>query len=108
MKMAANKDDLKQVFVTGGGDLEQVVYHTTYSDPKDSEYGFAVAITRPYGAGHRRRVAMRWCDEPGRPLGFPQSSARAVWFEVPDWMEEAVLQAAAQQLAKEIDRDETK
>ncbi len=100
--MPKHRDDLTQVFVTGSGTLESVVYHTQYDDPKGGEYGFAVAITRPYGPGHKRRVAMRWCDEPGRPLGFPQSSARAVWFEVPDWMEEAVLTAVAKQTTKEI------
>ncbi|MCJ2141379.1 hypothetical protein [Methylobacterium sp. E-066] len=103
--MSIQKDDLSDVFVTGGGNLEQIVYHTQYDDPDTGPHGFAVAVVRPYGEGHRRRIAMRWCDQPGRKLGFPQSSARAAWFEVPLWLESAILKAVAEQLAKEISEE---
>ncbi|MEH3119708.1 MAG: hypothetical protein PGN25_19545 [Methylorubrum populi] len=103
--MAGHKEDLKSVFVTGGGHLEEVLYHTVYGEGTLDRHGFAVAIVRPYGDGHRRRVAMRWCEQPNRKLGFPQSSARSAWFEVPEWMESAILSAAARQNSREIEEE---
>jgi hypothetical protein len=100
--MPSQRDDLDTVHVTGGEASEQVVCRGRYDDTKTGRYAFAVATVGLNEAQHRRRVAMRWCDQPDRKLGFPQSSARAAWFEVPPWMEAAILKAAAEQSAKEI------
>jgi hypothetical protein len=67
--------------------------------------GVAVAIVRDVEG--KKRLAVRWNGNSNRKLGFPQSSAHAAWFELPDWMEKAVLHAVADKITQELQAEKT-
>lgn len=39
---------------------------------------------------HRKRLALRWNGTDEKPIGNPQSRAKASWFIVPDELEDSV------------------
>jgi hypothetical protein len=90
-------DHFKSTFVRAGGSADKPIY----SDPQ-LEIAWLSIPDDSRTPGKFKRLGIRWRISATQEQGYPYQFGKPAWFELPDWLEETIVQACEQRRTRGV------